>query len=785
MVGTTISHYEIIEKLGEGGMGLVFKARDTQLGRFVAIKVLIAAGAANDHRARFIQEARAASALNHPNIIIIHDIVSIDEGECIVMEFVKGKTLADIIEAGRIPTVDCLKISTQIADAISAAHSIGIVHRDLKPANVMVTPDGLAKVLDFGLAKLSEEEENRDALGGAFGTADPTVSLHVNGRPKTAEGAIIGTVAYMSPEQAQGHKVDARSDIFSMGAVLYEMFTGERAFRGNSGLATLTAVLRDEPQEFSRKNVSASSSEVREIVMRCLRKDPDQRFQSMRDVKEALEQIYFANRSGVRQPTPSGEWKKPALPRVMPSIAVLPFLNLSSDKENEYFSDGLAEEIINALTKLENLRVTARTSAFAFRGENHDIGEIGNKLRVASVLEGSVRKAGNRVRVSVQLIGVEEGNNMWSERYDREMTDVFEIQDEISQAIVQNLKVRLGSQSGSGTDPERPVKSLVKRYTDNLDAYDLYLKGRFDLYKMTGDGLHTSRRLFEEALKLDPNYALAYEGIAYSWYLSGFMGFMAPKDAMPRAKAAVRRAIELDETVAEAHATLGVILALYDWDWAGAEREMIRSIELNGSSPACRDQYAFYFLRPMGRIEEAISETQQALSLDPMSILFRVHLAFLFYLQNKYEHSIAQFRKVLEMNPKYYLANAMMGNVHTLAGQYDEALACYAIAREADADSKFIDSLQAMTLARAGRRAETVELLQKITQRAASDYISPVSIAYVHTAMGDADQAFENLDRAIQDRDPNLLGLKSNPIFESLREDPRYHALLKKMQLGD
>jgi serine/threonine-protein kinase len=247
----------------------------------------------------------------------------------------------------------------------------------------------------------------------------------------------------------------------------------------------------------------------------------------------------------------------------------------------------------------------------------------------------------------------------------------------------------------------------------------------------------------------------------------------------------VRRAIELDESVAEAHATLGVILALYDWDWAGAEREMIRSIELNGSSPACRDQYAFYFLRPMGRIEEAISETQQALSLDPMSVLFRVHLAFLYYLQHKYEHSIAQFRKVLEMNPKYYLANAMMGNVHTLAGQYDEALACYAIAREADADSKFIDSLQAMTLANASRKAEAVALLQRITQRAANDYISPVSIAYVHTALGDADQAFENLDRAIQDRDPNLLGLKSNPIFEPLREDPRYHALLKKMQLGD
>lgn len=784
MVGTTISHYEILEKLGEGGMGLVFKARDTQLGRFVAVKVLIAGPAESaDHRARFIQEARAASSLNHPNIITIHDIVTIDEGQCIVMEFVRGKTLADVIETTRMPVVDCLKLAIQIADALSAAHNIGIVHRDLKPANVMVTPEGLAKVLDFGLAKLAEEEP-QDALGAAFGASDTTVSIQMNSRPKTAEGAIIGTVAYMSPEQAQGLRVDARSDIFSFGAVLYEMFTGERAFKGTSGLATLTAVLRDNPQEFSKSSADAPA-EVQDLVMRCLRKDPDQRFQSMRDVKNELETIYFASRSGVMQMV-SGEWKRPAAAaRATPSIAVLPFLNLSSDKENEYFSDGLAEEIINALTKLENLRVTARTSAFAFRGAQQNIAEIGEKLHVSSVLEGSVRKAGNRVRISVQLIEVGEGNNLWSERYDREMTDVFEIQDEISQAIVSNLKVKLASQSGSGVDAAQPVKPLVKRYTENLDAYNLYLKGRFELYKMTGEGLENSRKMFDEAIRLDPNYALAYDGLAYAWYLEGFMGFRAPKEAMPKAKTAVRRAIELDESVAEAHATLGVILALYDWDWAGAERELVRSIELNGASPVCRDGYAFYFLRPVGRTEEAISETQQALSLDPLSILFRVHLAFLFYLQNKYEHSIAQFRKVLEMNPQYYLAHAMMGNVYSLAGQFDEALASYARAREADANSKFIDSLEAMTLAMAGRRQEAIALLDKITQRAASGYISPVSIAYVHTALGDADQAFENLDRAVQDRDPNLLGLKSNPIFDPVRTDPRYHAILRKMQLGD
>jgi serine/threonine protein kinase len=778
MVGTTISHYEILDKLGEGGMGVVYRARDIHLGRFVAIKVLIpASGESSDRRARFIQEARAASSLNHPNIITIHEIVSIAEGDSIVMEFVRGHTLGDMISAGKIPTVDCLKLAMQIADALAAAHSIGIVHRDLKPANVMVTPDGLAKVLDFGLAKLSGN------MGAAidFQESDSTMSIHPNSRPRTAEGAIIGTVAYMSPEQAEGRKIDPRSDIFSFGSLLYEMVTGERAFRGGSGLETLAAVLRDAPRDLAKARVDAPP-EVQEIVMRCLRKDPDQRYQAMTDVKSALEQVYFATRSNIMMIS-SGAWKRPAQAKATPSIAVLPFLNLSSDKENEYFSDGLAEEIINALTRIENLRVTARTSAFAFREARQDVRQIGDTLNVASVLEGSVRKAGNRVRISVQLIGVADGSNLWSERFDREMTDVFEIQDEISQAIVAKLKVRLTSQSGSGNDLAQPPAPPIKRYTENLEAYNLYLKGRYELYKMTREGLDASKRHFEEAIRLDPNYALAHDGLAYCWYSEGFLGFVAPKEAMPRAKASVRRAIELDESVAEAHATLGVILALYDWDWIGAERELMRSIELNGASPVARDVYAFYYLRPVGRIEEAVVEVQNALSLDPLSILFRVHLGFLYYLQHRYEQSIAQFRKVLEMNPQYYLAHAMMGPVYAQTLQFVEALACYVIARAADADSKLVDSLEAMTLALANRRAEATAMLDGITRRAVNDYISPVSIAYVCTALGDRDRAFENLDRAISDRDPNILGLKSNPIFDRLREDERYHALLRKMQL--
>jgi serine/threonine-protein kinase len=784
MVGSVISHYEVLDKLGEGGMGMVFRAKDTKLGRFVALKVLIPTlGESPDQQARFIQEARAASSLNHPNIITIYEILKAEQGDCIAMEFVRGQTLGDVLSHGRMPVVDCLKIAMQIADALGAAHSIGIVHRDMKPANVMVTPEGLAKVLDFGLAKLAQGEGGALGIEDAMGESDTTMSIHLagNSRPRTAEGAIIGTVAYMSPEQAEGRRVDARSDIFSFGSVLYEMLTGERAFQGKSGLETLAGVLRDHPRELAKAGVDAPE-EVQDIITRCMKKDPDQRFQSMTDVKNALEQIYFATRSGVMTLGASGVWKKPAQ-KATPSIAVLPFLNLSSDKENEYFSDGLAEEIINALARVENLRVTARTSAFAFRGAEQDIRKIGETLNVASVLEGSVRKAGNRVRISVQLVGVAEGNNLWSERFDREMTDVFEIQDEISQAIVGKLKVRL-SQSDGAVEAQ-PAVAPVKRYTENLEAYNLYLKGRYELYKMTREGLDASCELFSQAIKLDPNYALAHDGLAYCWYSRGFLGFVAPKEAMPKAKASVRRALELDESVAESHATLGVILALYDWDWAGAERELTRSIELNGSSPVARDVYAFYYLRPAGRIDEAIAEVQNALSLDPLSILFRVHLGFLYYLQHRFEPAIAQFRKVLEMSPNYYLAHAMMGPVYAMSGKFEKALECFIQARSADADSKFVDSLEAMTLAMAGRGAEARAELDSIMLRAAHDYISPVSIAYVFAALGDKNAAFEHLDQAISDRDPNVLGLKSNPVFDGLRDDARYRALLRKMQLAD
>lgn len=774
LAGQIVSHYEILEKLGEGGMGAVYKARDTMLGRLVAVKVLIgASGQTPEKRSRFLQEARTASALNHPNIITIYEIASAGDTDYIIMELVRGETLHYLIENRRLSLIDSLKYSIQMSDALAAAHTAGIVHRDLKPANVMVTPDGLVKILDFGLAKLAESVREAE-----YAEMERTQSMRFSMGPPTQEGSIVGTVAYMAPEQAEGKKLDGRADIFSFGAVLYEMISGEKAFQGDSALTTLAAVLRDQPRDLT-EIVPALPADVSTIVNKCLNKAASARYQSMGPVKTALEQVYFAIRTGTA-PLASGIWKRPVAARSAPSIAVLPFTNMSSDKENEYFSDGLAEEIINALTSIKGLRVTARTSAFAFRGKEQDLRTIVDTLNVASVLEGSVRKSGNRVRITVQLINAADGYQLWSERFDREMTDVFAIQDEISQKVVETLRVRLAEQPAAET---QSLITMVKRPTGNLDAYNLYLRGRYELNQMTREGLENSKRYFEEAIALDENYALAHDGLAYAHYTEGFLGFVAPRTAMPLAKSAARRAVDLDESIAESHATLGVILALYEWDWAGAEREFVRSIELNGSSPASRDLYAFYYLRPVGSIDDSIVEVQHALALDPLSVLYRVHLGFLFYLRRDTVHAVQQFRVALEINPRYYLAYGMMGPAFVLEGRFEDAIATYQKAKEMDAASKFVDSLLATAYAAAGRRDEALSLLQQVLELAGREYVSPVSIAYIYAALGDSDAAFAQLRTAADDRDPNLLGLKTHPAFDNLRNDSRYTELLRAMHL--
>ena len=503
-VGIRLGPYEILAPLGAGGMGEVWKARDTRLDRIVAIKRLMA-----QHSDRFALEARAIAALNHPYICQIHDVGP----DYLVLEYVEGEPLR-----GPLPLDEAVRLARQIAEALESAHRRGILHRDLKPANVIVTAERSVKLLDFGLAKAI--------------TADVD-------QTRTMDGTVVGTAAYMSPEQAQGKPLDVRSEVFAFGVVLYEMLAGTRAFPGATALQVLSAVLRDEPPRLQ------APPALDRIVRRCLQKEPAERFQTMSDVRVALEQ------------------STAKIAEVQPSIAVLPFANLSADKENEYFSDGLAEEILNALTRVAGLRVIARTSSFAFRGKDQDVRRIAEALDVLTILEGSVRRAGDRIRITAQLINAADGSHLWSDRFDREMTDVFAVQDEISQSIVETLKVKLTARSAAAS-----------RQKPNVEAYHAYLKGRHHLLKLTPDDVSRARSYLEEAIALDPSYAAAYARLAHALQVSAFMGWQAPRDALPLAKAAASRALALDEHEPDAHFVLAMVAGQFEYRLGGGATPM-------------------------------------------------------------------------------------------------------------------------------------------------------------------------------------------------------------------
>jgi TolB-like protein/tRNA A-37 threonylcarbamoyl transferase component Bud32 len=541
--GIRIGPYEILSLLGAGGMGEVYKARDTRLNRIIALKTLLAEKVGEtDRKGRFLLEAQAASKLNHPNIVTIYEISEENGIRFIAMEYVSGATLEQVNAGGPLPLKDAIKYAAEIADALAAAHSVGIIHRDLKPSNIIITEDGRVKLLDFGLAKLIE-------------TATPTAEAET-ATLRTIPGAIMGTAAYMSPEQAEGRKLDARSDVFSFGLVLYEMLSGQRAFRGDSWISTLAAILHEDPRPL-RDIKGSIPALIEQHVARCLRKDPLQRFQTMADVKQALT---AASSDAAREEGPS--------------IAVLPFVNLSADRENEYFGDGLAEEIINALTKVPELRVIARTSAFAFRGKEQDLRTIGQRLRVGTILEGSVRSAANRIRVTAQLINVADESHLWSDRYDREMTDVFAIQDDISQAIANALKVKVA--------PPR-------RRTANIDAFQSYLKGLYWYQRYTAESLARAKESFEQALKHDPAYAPAHGGLAVFYCGLGAVGIKRMIEMVPLAKSAAENALAIDQTLSEAHSVLGWVAGAVEYDWQSAEHHFQVAMAVNrraaGSGP--------------------------------------------------------------------------------------------------------------------------------------------------------------------------------------------------------
>ena len=614
MIGQTISHYRILEKLGGGGMGVVYKAQDTRLDRPVALKFLPPDLTRDpEARERFIHEAKAASALQHPNICTIHDVDETADNQLfIVMDCYEGQTLGKMIEGGPLAIDQAINITIQIAQGLQKAHKQGIVHRDIKPANIIITNDDVAKILDFGLAKLAGQAK------------------------LTKTGSTIGTAAYMSPEQAQGEEIDHRTDIWSLGVVLFEMLTGKLPFRGEHEAALLYSVVHEEPQAIYSLRTDIPPN-VASTIAKMLQKRPGERFQ---DIEGLLSQLSSARTKD------ESESKKS-----LPSIAVLPFVNMSADPENDYFSDGLAEELINALSKLGDLHLVARTSAFQFRGKDVDIREVGRQLNVSTVLEGSVRKAGNRLRITAQLINVADGYHLWSERFDRNIKDVFAVQDEIAMAVVEKLKVEL---------LKGEKEKVTKRYTRDEKAYQLYLRGRYHWNKRYPRAMLKAVEFFQRAIDKDPGYALPYVGIADVFNMLAEFGFVPPQDAYLKSRTLLQKAQEIDDSLSELYVSLGLITYCFEWDLPAAERYVRRSIELNPQNWYAHGTRA-EILVAQGRWEEAHEEVNKAMELDPLSSIVHALFGIVLIVAGRVEEGREALSKTIAMEPDQPMLHNWMG----------------------------------------------------------------------------------------------------------------------------
>ncbi len=743
MIGKTISHYKILEKLGEGGMGVVYKAEDTKLKRTVALKFLSpqAIGTEED-KTRFIHEAQAAAALNHPNICTVHEIDEYGDRSFIVMECIEGESLKAKIKSGPLQLDEAVEIAVEIAEGLQEAHNKGIIHRDIKSANIMLTAAGRVKVMDFGLAKSS----GRTQL--------------------TRSGTTVGTVAYMSPEQGRGEPVDHRTDIWSLGIVLYEMITGELPFKGDYEQVVLYSIMNEQPGSI-RDLRSGVLFELEKVVTKAMVKDPDERYRQVDDVLSDLKCIKRKMESKI-------EKEESARTEPAPSIAVLPFVNMSPDPENEYFGDGLAEELINALTKLKGLHVAARTSAFTFRGREADIREIGKKLDVSTILEGSVRKAGNRLRITAQLINIADGYHLWSERYDRAMDDIFTIQDEITAAIVERLKVEL-----VGIKKE----TVVKRYTENLEAYDLYLKGIYYWNKLTPDGFERSIEFFKKATEIDPHYALAYASLADSYWFGSFWGNLPPRQTCPKAREAARKAIEIDYTIGQAHASLASIHTFFDWDWEAAEREFKRAIELAPNSSYTRLDYSLY-LNLMRRYDEAVIQARKAQELDPLSGICNTHLAHRLWQARRNDEAIEQFQKWLEIEPNDWFSHHHLSQLYLEKSKIKEAIAEIDKSLELSGGVPMNVANAVMIHYRFGDKEVAERLFNSLKKRASREYIQPMGFVMIYLIRGEVDQAFEWVKKAYEERDSFLPWFRVTPLdCMQFPSDPRIDELLDRLGL--
>jgi serine/threonine protein kinase len=752
--GTRLGHYDIITLIGEGGMGEVYKARDSRLDRTVALKI-IGSGAAADAvmRERLLREARAASSLNHPYICTVHDVHEGDQ-PFIAMEWIDGESLAQRL--GRpgpaLSVAELLHLASQVADALDAAHSSGIVHRDLKPANLFITKRGDAKILDFGLAQVTDVA----AVSGR--SADQTKATP---RRLTNRGEAVGTVSYMAPEQARGERVDSRSDLFSLGVVLYEMATRRSAFAAQTTALTFDAILNRQPPPSRSINPDVPPG-LDSIISRLLAKDPASRLQSARVLRDELQ--------GLTQTT--GRDHPSSRSSIAPSIAVLPFTNLSPEPDNEFISDGITEEIINTLAQLKGLQVAARTSSFSFKGKTPDLADVAAKLHVAHVLTGSVRKAGNRLRVTAQLINAHDAFTVWSERYDRQTDDIFQIQDEIATAIAQKLRVALGGQ-------ERD--SIGKRGTDNLEAHELYLKGRFFL-NQRGEGLAKGLECFERALALDPDYALVHASVGMTYALLGFYGYEPVYEAMPRARRAAQNAIALDASVAEAHSAMAYISHSYDWDWANEEREFARAVTLNERLPV-----AYYFhalaLGSYGRFDEAVATAVRAVEIDPLSAIAHTAFALVYMEARRVEESVASAVRSVELDPHVWFGLYASVGVLGEAGRFEDALAASEHALAASQRHLYLLVQQLELHVRMGHRPEAARSYEELLDRSRTRYVPPMALSFALASMDRVEEAVEHFERAYREHDALANWNNFAMLPAACSRDPRFAAIMAHVGL--
>ena len=783
MIPETLSHYRVLEKLGAGAMGEVYLAKDTKLDRTVALKILPPEFAENPERLeRFVREAKAASAIKHANVAHIYEIGEVDGVHFIAMEHVEGETLAARLSGKPLPTKDILDIGVQVADALDEAHGKRITHRDIKPGNLMLTDRGQIKMLDFGLAKMAAvSEQDSDA---------PTEA-------KTAAGIVMGTVQYMSPEQALGRDVDGRSDIFSLGVVLYELATGRLPFSGANATETLARITTSSPEAIARWNYDAPP-ELERIIRRCLEKDPEDRYQTAKDLLIELKHLKRDSESGAvvaAAPPPARHLPSPALAtgalvlvvvaaamgfvwlsgdsEQIDSLAVLPFENGSADPDAEYFSDGVTESIISSLSQLPDVKVISRNSAFRYKGRTIDAEAVGRELDVEALVLGRIVQRGDELSVSAELVRTRDSGQIWGEQYQLRAADIFSIQEDIAREISDALRLQLTSEQ---------EELLTKQFTTSSEAYEAYLKGRYHWNRRTEEGIRQAIVHFQEAIREDPSYALAYSGLADSYSLLGFY-YESPRTALPRARDAAERALELDDSLGEAHASLAWVKLFHDWDFAEAEREFLRAIELNPTYATAYQWYANY-LAVTGRYDEGIEQIRLAAELDPLSRIINSNLGGQLGYAGHHEDGAEQIRKTLELDPSWALGHMRLGQNYELRGLFSEAIPHYEKMVELDDTPHGLGHL-GHAYAKSGRVDEAHAVLERLEELSNSRYVAPIERAYVYAGLGDLDKCFEWLEKAYDERSGNLLFARVWPIGKDIEQDPRFSDLMRRIGLEE